>query len=278
MKPILLPVSALFLTVVPLHAATLFGITTTNQLVSFESANPGLFTSANTVSGLVQSDGITPDPLAFIANLTYNPQNGSFFGVDSNANIYNVSINGTATLLNNTFAPNGFSAGMAYDTFTGGFLYADDAGESYNLSPSGSVTPNPNLFYGVGDPNANNTPAIIGVGIDPDFGSLYLLDSVQGILAQKFDPASGEIFTIGSLATTITDFGSITVDLDGNLWGSLSTDGLNSQLYSIDSGTGAASSQGAISSPLYTITIPEPSTALLGFGSFFLLLRRRRTA
>ncbi len=276
MKRILLPLSATLLAVSPLHAVTLHGITTANQLVSFDSANPSTFTSTVSVSGLVQADGTTPDPLAYIANLSYNPQSGSFFGVDSNANIYSLSITGAATLLNNTFAPGGFAAGMAYDTFTAGFLYADDSAESYNISTAGVVSQNANLFYGIGDANEGSTPFISGVGIDSDFGLLYYLDSALGTLATGVDPVSGEIFTIGSLNTSFTDFGGITVDFDGNIWGALSSDGLNSELFSIDSTTGAATSQGALSAGLYTVAIPEPSSALLALASSLLLLRRRR--
>ncbi len=258
------------------QAVILHGITTENELVSFDSSTPSVFISSSMVSGLFASDGTTPDPLAFVANLSYNPTTGQFFGIDSNANFYSLSSNGVATLLNNTFAPGGFDAGMSYDPFTGGFLYADDSAESYNLSTAGMITQNASLFYGTGDANEASTPSIFGVGVDPDFGIAYYLDSMTGSLAQGFDPTSGEIFTIGSLNTPVTGLGGLTVDFDGNLWAALSGDGLTSELYSIDPLTGAATSGGSFGTGLVAISVPEPSTALLGLVGTIALLRRRR--
>ena len=254
-------------------AVTLFGITTGNELVSFDSSAPSVFISSSIVSGLFASDGVTPDPLAFVANLSYNPSTGQFFGIDSNANFYSLASSGVATLLNNTFSPGGFDAGMSYDPFTGGFLYADDSAESYTLSTAGMVAQNASLFYGSGE---LSTPSIFGVGVDPDFGTAYYLDSVTGGLAQGFDPLSGEIFTTGSLGTPVTGLGGLTVDFDGNLWAALSGDGLTSALYSVDPLSGAASFAGNFSTGLVAISVPEPSAALLGLVGTLALLRRRR--
>jgi hypothetical protein len=68
------------------------------------------------------------------------------------------------------------------------------------------------------------------------------------------------------------------VDWDGNLLASLSTDGLTSSLYSINSTTGAATTLGSFGAGvgLTAIAVPEPSTALLGGLGLLALLRRRR--
>lgn len=258
------------------HAATFWGVTDTNNLVSFDSAAPGSFLSTAAITGLLASDGITADPNAVIANLSYNPNTGQFIGIDTNANVYNVSVSGTTTLLNNTFSPGGFGAGLAYDPFTGGFVYADDAADRFDLSTAGAAALVGSAFYGVGDLNAAFTPSLMGVGIDPDFGSAFFLDVALGSLAQSFDPSALELFTVGSLGVAFTGYGDLAFDADGNLLASLSTDGNSSALYSINQATGAATMIGSFSQGVGTFAIPEPSSALLGAIGALALLRRRR--
>jgi hypothetical protein len=259
-----------------MHAATFWGVTDTNNLVSFDSAAPGTFLSSVTITGLFASDGVTLDPNAVITNLSYNPNTRQFLGIDSNANIYRVGVNGTTTLLNSTFSPGGFDAGIAYDPFSGGFLYADDAADRFNLSTAGAASLVGSASYGVGDVNEAFTPSLMGVGIDPDFGSAFFLDVSRGSLAQSFDPDALELFTVGSLGIVFTGYGDLAFDLDGNLLASLSTDGLSSDLYSIDQTTGAATLIGSFSQGVGTIAIPEPSSALLGAIGALALMRRRR--
>jgi hypothetical protein len=257
-------------------AATFWGVTDTNSLVTFDSAAPETFLSTVSITGLVASDGVTPDPLAFIANLSYNPSSGQLTGIDSHANIYNVSITGNTTLLNNTFSPDGFDAGLSYDPLSGNFLYADDAAERYNLSVAGAATLAGSAFYATGDVNAAFTPSIMGLAIDPDFGSAFFLDTARGSLSQSFDAAALELFTVGSLGIAFTAYGDLAFDFNGNLLASLSTNGLTSDLYSIDQSSGTASLIGSFSQGVGTITVPEPSTALLGGIGALALLRRRR--
>lgn len=275
-KTIFLGSVALFGLVPGLSAASLFGVTDGNNLVSFDTSDPSVFLTSVPISGLFASDGVTQDPNAFVVNLSYNPATGQFFGIDTNANFYRIGLNGSATLLNNTFSPTGFDAGFSYDPFTGEFAYADDSAERFNISNAGIATLVGSAAYGVGDPNEATAPQVVGLAIDPDFGSAYFLDANLGILALALDPDATELFTLGSLGLGVTAFGDLTIDFDGNLFASLSTDGLSSGLYSIDETTGAASLIGNFSTGVSTITIPEPSAALLGGLGLVALLRRRR--
>lgn len=257
-------------------AASLFGVTSGNNLVSFETSDPSTFLTSVPISGLFNSDGVTQDPNAFVVNLSYNPGTGQFFGIDTNANFYQIGLNGSATLLNNTFSPSGFDAGFSYDPFTGGFAYADDSAERFNLTAAGVATLVGSAAYGAGDANELTAPQVFGLAIDPDFGNAYFLDANLGILALAVDPDATELFTVGSLGFGVTAFGDLAIDGGGQLFASLSTDGLSSGLYSIDETTGAASLLGNFTTGMTTISIPEPSSALLGGLGVLALLRRRR--
>lgn len=256
-------------------AASLFGVTDDNRLVSFDTSAPATFTSSVTITGLFDADGTTPNPNGSILNLTYNPMNGQLYGIDNNANFYQINLGGVATLVSAGFSPAGFSAGLAYDPFSSNFVYGDDAAGNYSITPGGTVTINPNFTYAGG-----GTPSIFALAIDPDFSTPFTLDSETDRLAVSIDPlfpAGSELNVVGSLGIDVTSFGGLVVNWDGTLYASLSTDGITSGLYSIDPNTGAATSLGGFGGAgIASLAIPEPSAALLGGLGVLFLFRRRR--
>ncbi len=256
-------------------AASLFGVTDDNRLVSFDTSAPATFTTSAIITGLFDADGTTPNPSGSILNLSYNPMNGRLYGVDNNANFYQINLAGVATLVSAGFSPAGFSAGLAYDPFSSNFVYGDDAAGNYTITPGGVVTGNPDFTYAGG-----GTPSLFALAIDPDFSTPYTLDSVTDSLAVSTDPlfpTGSELNVVGGLGIDVTSFGGLVVNWDGTLYASLSTDGITSGLYSINPNTGAATSLGSFGgSGLATIAVPEPSAALLGGLGLLALLRRRR--
>jgi hypothetical protein len=267
---------------VPATAATLFGVTTDNRLVSFDTAAPATFLTDFAITGLKMSDGVTADPGASLLNLTYHATSNLHYGIDSNANFYSVGRNGVATFIDNTFSPTGFAAGFAYDPFSDKMLFASDTAENILFATNGTRTSNPALVFGTGDANSGTAPKIFGAGIDPDFGNAFFVDADLDILANSIDPNFSELFTVGALGVNVASFGGLVVDADGILWGSLSTDGLVSSLFSINTTTGAATSIGGFGAGVgiqSIAAVPEPSRALfLGMAFAGLAFRRRRSA
>lgn len=266
-------------------AAALFGVTTDNKLVSFDPSAPSVFQTSATITGLFDADGTTPNPNGSILNLTArpgtNPGDFQLYGIDNNANVYTINLGGVATLVSSSFTPAGFSAGLAYDPFNDKLVYAGDNAENFTLSLAGAATANPNLTYSnpiVGTPP---TPSIFGLGIDPSFSTVFAIDAVNDSLSTSFDPnfpGDSELTILGGLGVNVTSFGGLVVNWDGTLYAAMSTDGLTSSLYSINSATGAATSLGGFGAGvgLTTIAVPEPSAALLGGLGMLALLRRRR--
>lgn len=260
-----------------LEAGVLFGVTGDNQLSSFDTSNPSVFTSQTPISGLVLSDGVTTDPFGLIENLAYDYANARLVGIDGNANIYVIGGNGMATLLNTTFSPTGFSAGLAYDVFTDNLIYAADDAMVYTIDSAGTASSGSPLVYGAGDPNQGSSPAIFGVGIDPIIGSAFFVDSNTDTLSRSIDPNFAELLTVGDLGIDVSSFGGMVLDDEGNLFGVFSTDAQNSSLYSINQTTGAATLVGALPSGITAVAVPEPSTGLLALFSVLPLFRRRRS-
>lgn len=259
-------------------ATALYGVTGDNQLVTFDTASPSNFTSSVQITGLVQSNGVTADPFASIVNLSYNYNDGKLYGVDTNANFYRIGSNGSATLMSATLTPNGFESGLGFDPFAGAFVYGTDLGEHFNIGTNGAVTSGPDFAYSIGDAHAGSVPSITGLAFDPAFGTAYFLDATLDTLSMSLDPGLGEIFTLGDLGIDVASLGDLAVDFDGNLYATLSTDGLTTSLYQINTTTGQATSLGSYGAgnSLITIAVPEPSAALLGGLGALALLRRRR--
>lgn len=260
-------------------AASLFGVTTDNKLVSFDTSAPSVFQTSVAITGLFAANGITPNPSGSILNLTARfttPGSFQLYGIDNNANVYTINLGGVATLVSSGFSPAGFSAGFAYDQFNDNFVYGGDNAESFTISLAGAATANPNFTYAGG-----GTPSIFGLGIDPGYGTAFAIDASNDSLSTSINPlfpGDSELTIVGGLGLDVTSFGGLAVDFDGNLFASLSTDGLTSSLYSINSITGAATSLGSFGAGvgLSSIAVPEPSAALLGAFGALALLRRRR--
>lgn len=257
-------------------AATFFGVTTSNELVSFNSANPASFLSSVSITGLVGADGVTPDGFGAITGLSYDIDSGFLHGVDGNANFYRIATNGVATLVGNTFSPVGADAGLSWDPFSGEHVWVDDAGSVFTLSNAGAATELGTAFFGVGDVNEGATPAFFGLGIDPLSPGITFALSGTGTLVHTVDPGLLEWFTVGELGTAFSTLGDLVVDLDGNLFAALSEDANISAFYSIDSATGAATLVGGFGTGLFAVAIPEPAVSVLGAFGTLLLFRRRR--
>lgn len=262
------------------HAALLFGVTTDNQLVSFDSANPSNFLSSAAISGLLAADGVTADPSGAIVNMAARlgtePGSVTFWGLDGNANLYNIHLSGATTLISSGFSPSGFSAGFSYDPFNDNLIYAGDNAENFSLSLNGVATANMNLTYAGG-----GTPSIFALGIDQAFGTAYALDATNDSLSMTIDPlfpSNGELTVVGGLGVDVVSFGGMAIDEDGNVLAALSTDGNTSSLYSINKDTGAATEIGSFGAGvgMSTIVVPEPSASILSAIGALALLRRRR--
>ncbi|ATC66106.1 hypothetical protein CMV30_11330 [Nibricoccus aquaticus] len=264
------------------HAQFGWAVTTESRLVHFSLSAPSETILSSSITGLRQSNGVTPDAFGNIYELT--SFNGQLYGLDGHANFYSINgLSGQATFISNAFAPAGFDAGLAYDPFTGKFRFVSDAGENVQIGLNGAVTNGNATYYAPGDANFGASTVFNGLAIDSDFGTGFALDSATDTLAITFDPNFEEFFTVGSLGFDITGLGSLDI-LNGALFAALSGDASLSSLYSIDSTTGAATLIGDFGTGVtglvltQSAAVPEPSTyGLIGAAALagLIVLRRR---
>lgn len=254
------------------NAALLVGVTGTNNLVTFDSNSPGSYVSNNPISGTQNGN--------FITNIAYNRDNGLHYGLDTSANLYSISLSGSASLIASTLALSSFDAGFGYDPSSGKLVFAGStAAEFATFATDGSGLASSTSAFAPGDANFSSTPSLFGFAVDPVFFETYVLDSELDILGQYFDPAFAELFTVGSLGLDVTGVGEITVLADGSAFAALSTDGSTTELYSINTGSGAASLIGGFSDDgvVSLAAVPEPSVSVLaGLAASLMAFRRRR--
>ena len=283
MKHLHLTLAAAFAALAPTaHAYEIWAVNTSNALVRYDSSAPGTVLSSNAISGVVGSDGVTPDAFGQIADLTY--VGATLYGIDTNANLYTLNTaSGAATLVSSTFAPAGFDLGIASDPFLsgGGLRIVSDSSENFTATTGGVFTQGNDVFVGVADANESAVLAFSALAIDPDFGIGYAFDANLDTLFVTYDANFEEFFTVGTLGGDFTALASFDWVDGTTLIAALSTDSFESGLYSIDATTGVATLIGAFDSGITSIAVsavPEPSTyaAFAGLAVLGLAASRRR--
>lgn len=291
-KTSFLALAALF-AVSAAQAETLYGLTTDNRLLTFDTAAPSQGT-AIALSGLASSEKLL--------GLDARPTSGQLYTLSNLGNLYTLDAStGAATfvaalkapingsLLGFDFNPNADVSGAASLRVltAGGDNYAVNVNPGANL---GAVTKQTNVsstsgalkLTGAAYSNNDTNPGTPTV--------LYAIDTVSSSLFATSAPAGGVYARVGSLgADTLNVFG-FDIGGSGMAYAGLTGDDSYSSLYTINVQTGAASLIGAFgiqgNTALPTIVglavapaVPEPSTVglmLAGLGAVGFALRRSR--
>jgi trimeric autotransporter adhesin len=253
--------------------ATLVGITTNNQLVTFGSTNPGTLTSSMPITGM--QGGEMP------AGLDIRPSNQTAYILSNGARIYTLNqTTGMATLTGSLIpaSGSGFSRLLGAN-FGTDFSPPADALRIYTdaeqnlavLADSGQVALQAtSLTRPNGDINAGTAPDIFAIAYTNNYANalatvLYSIDGPTNSLVST-NPANGGVLnTVGRLTTTSTTMSfTLTGDLDivggdnGLALAALQPLNANqSTLYSVNLQTGLLTPIGAIG--------PAGTQPLIGF-------------
>jgi hypothetical protein len=262
----------------PAKATTVYALTTTGALLTFDHATPGTITNNVTVSGLGGYELLAIDVRPTVQTTPANPGAGTLWGIGrSGTNFQLFVINpatGVATVIGFPIAaginsvPGSDEWGFDFNPATDRIRLVNSSGaNNYRLNPNANAAldfTDTSLAYAVGDPNAPTAPQVDAAAYSTTaFGGttkLYYIDSNLNILAASASPDSGQLQTIGPLGTDIDQPNGF--DIFGGL-ALFSVPGITgSSLYSVNLTTGAAAPIGAF--PLLTnvrglaISISDP--------------------
>ena len=269
----------------PLHAELLTGVTTTGNLVSFDSATPGTPITTTAVTGLQTGETLL--------GIDRRPQTGALYGLGSTSRLYLINpTTGAATEVGSAgaFTLSGTAFGFDFNPVVDRIRVASNTGQNLRLNPNDGtlVGTDTALAFAAGDPNAAATPRIVGSGYSNNSAgapstTLYDIDSNLDILTTQgapngspVSPNTGQLFTIGALGFNTSDLAGFDISgLSGTAYAALTAPAGNaSQLFTINLATGAATLVGTIGGgvPLADLATLPGATAAPDAGSSLLLL------
>ncbi len=289
---------ATFAMVTPAHAETLVGLTTTNALVTFDSAAPTMAGPAMNITGLL---GLNER----ILGIDLRPATGALYGLGSGGNLYTLNaLTGTATFasaltadpldLTSPFAGlSGTAFGIDFNPVVDRLRITSNTGQNLRMNVStGNVTSDAALN---GQSSSISASAYTNSDNNPLTGTtLFGINGATDMLYLQAPPNDGTLSAVGALGVDTSNATGFDISgATGVAYASL-TDGDTgkSSLYSINLGTGIATPLGAFGiggntaiaptlSGIAVAAVPEPETyammlaGLLLVGSVARRYRRR---
>lgn len=279
------------------EAEPLLGLTSTGNLVTFDSSTPGTIATSVAITGLLSGE--------VVLGIDRRPANGLLYGLGSTSRLYTINATtGVAVAVATPFTPalSGTAFGFDFNPVPDRIRVVSTDTSNFRLNPNdgtlaGIDTP---LSYAAGDSGAGLTPRVVGVAYTNNFDgtaltTLFGIDSNRDVLVRQGgpdgvpSPNGGVLTTIGALGFNTSDL--VGFDISGSTGVAFASmtpvTGGASQLFTINLTTGSATLVGTIGTGL-TLTglaagtstaVPEPSSLVLLMTSAVALIpivRRRR--
>lgn len=273
------------------NAQTIYGLTTRNQLVSWQANTPGTLNQAVFMSGMAANEAIV--------GIDFRPSNGQMYALGSYARLYTVNTttgglsfvaNLTDSISGSALALQGVEFGVDFNPAADRLRVTSNLGQNLRINVATGVTIQDGALN-----QAVGTPHIVGSAYlnndnNPSTGTtLYNLDSSSDMLTIQNPPNNGTQTMVGALGVDITALAGFDIFTQGSnntAYAALQPAGTTgSSFYTVNLGTGAASLVGVIgqnqSSDSLAIrdiaAVPEPATMIaLGMGAVALLRRRKK--
>jgi hypothetical protein len=255
--------------------STVYGVTTTNDLITFDSSTPGTI--------------VSDVPLAVpagenVVGMDIRPSDGMLYAVTDASKLYLVDpASGTLTQVGATAFTtplNGSAYGMDFNPVNDTLRIISNADQDNEIDPTtgnDTATVVSGVAYAPGDVNAGANPNIVGLAYSNNFPAapvttLYGIDSRIGELV-KIDPEPGlnspaQITTVGPIGFTPTDFVGFDILSSGSQTGyaAITPQARISDFYTINLSSGLATLVGQIGNGSQTVVDIAMAPVTPGFS------------
>jgi hypothetical protein len=249
----------LFFVAVNAYGATLYGITTANQLVRFDSTTPGTVLTIGAITGLQSGENVL--------GIDFRPANGQLYALGSTSRLYRINTTtGAATQVGaaGAFTLIGTEFGFDFNPTVDRIRVVSNTGQNLRLNPNDGTLAATDTPLNPGTPNvtaAAYTNSFAGATTT----TLYDIDSGTDSLYTQNPPNNGTLNLVGALGVNITDTNGFDIQPGINTaLGAFQVSGETaSKLYSINLSSGAAALIGSIATaaPLRGLAIRSGSAA-----------------
>lgn len=273
------------------HAVDVYGLSTRNQLVRFDSATPGMISQSSFIWGLAANEELV--------GIDFRPATGSLYGVGSFGRIYTLdTMSGMATFVTSltdsvTGAPlslMGTEFGVDFNPVPDRLRVTSNQGQNLRINVMTGVTVVDGMLN-----QASGSPFIVASAYTNSRAgatttTLYNIDSVSDMLTRQIPPNDGTQVNVGMLGMDVSALAGFDIRTTSGIdtaYAALQPAGTGySRFAQINLMTGMATDIGVIGSNQSTdplairdiavAPVPEPGTlAALGAGLLTIIRRRK---
>lgn len=248
------------------NAATVFGVTTTNQLVRFDTATPGTVVTVGAITGLQVSENIL--------GIDFRPATGQIYALGSTSRLYIIN-RGTAIATQvgaaGAFTLSGTDFGFDFNPVPDRIRVVSNTGQNIRLNPNDGTLAATDTPLNPGTSNVSSAAYTNSFGgatsttlyvIDTTADTLNLQGSINGT---PTSPNTGTLTTVGALGFDVGTNNGFDIQSGSNIaYAALQVTGeLTSKFFRINLTTGAATLVGSIgaATPLRGLTVQSGSPA-----------------
>ncbi len=187
-----------------IRGLTVFGLTTSNNLIRFNSARPNIILATVAITGLQAGENLI--------GIDVRPANGLLYATGNTGRNYTINTaTGAATFVSQlSTPPSGTNFGYDFNPVPDRLRIVSDADQNLRANVvDGATTVDGTLAYQVGDPNFGQNPNVVSAAYTNSFAgatttALRVIDSNLDIIATQIDPNAGVLQTTGNLGVDTT--------------------------------------------------------------------------
>lgn len=230
-----------------------YGITSNNELVSFNANNPKNFSSKVSVTGVVSGEKLM--------SIDFRPATGELYALSNASKLYIINTSSASARVVGTtaFSPavSGTIASIDFNPTVDRIRLVSNTGQNLRLHPeTGAVAATDMNINGAG------TPSVAGIAYTNSKSGasstvLYDIDMTSGKLFKQDPPNNGTLVEVGSLGTTFTGQAAFDIKYDN----STALLAVNNNLHTIDLNNGKATNIGMLQQQIIDLAIPTEPVA-----------------